>query len=115
MSKDFSKGDKVQWKWGNGHGTGEVQEKFTSKVTRTIEGNEVTRNASDDEPAYLLKQDDGGRVLKSGSELSRSGGSSGGPSSDGKTKDELYEEAKEQDVEGRSNMNKAELKDAVES
>ena len=115
MAEDFSKGDTVEWSWGNGTATGEVQEKFTSKVTRTIEGNEVTRNASDDEPAYLLKQDDGGRVLKSGSELSKAGGSSGGSSGDGKTKDELYEEAKEQDVEGRSNMNKAELKDAVES
>ena len=118
MSKDFSKGDQVEWSWGNGTATGEVQEKFTSKVTRTIDGNEVTRNASDDEPAYMLKQDDGGRVLKSGSELSKasgsSGGSSGGGSSGGKTKDELYEEAKEQDIDGRSKMDKSELKEAVD-
>ena len=111
MTKNFSKGDHVEWSWGNGTATGKVEEKFTSKVTRTIDDNEVTRNASDDEPAYMVSQEDGGRALKSGSELSKaSGGSSG---SDGKTKDELYEEAKEQDIEGRSKMDKAELKDAV--
>ena len=113
MSKDFSKGDHVEWSWGNGTGTGKVTEKFTSKVTRTIDGNEVTRDASDDEPAYMVEQEDGGRALKSGSELSKaSGGSSGG--SDGKTKDELYEEAKKQDIDGRSKMDKSELKDAVD-
>jgi len=39
-------------------------------VTRTIDGTEVTRDASEDEPAYMIKQDDGGKVLKSASELS---------------------------------------------
>jgi hypothetical protein len=48
-----------------------VTERFTEKVTRTIDGTEVTRNASADEPAYLVEQDDGGHVLKSGSELSK--------------------------------------------
>ena len=67
---DFSKGDKVKWKWGSGHGTGKVTEKFTSKVTRKISGSEVTRNATDDEPAYLIEQEDGDEVLKSGSEIS---------------------------------------------
>lgn len=32
----------------------------------------------------------------------------------GRTKDQLYEDAKRQDVEGRSSMDKAELKDEVE-
>ena len=107
---DFSKGDRVEWTWGNGTAEAEVKEKFTDDVTRTIKGSEITRHASKDEPAYLLVQDDGDEVLKSGSELSKASG--GG--SDGKTKDELYEEAKEQGIEGRSNMSKAELKDAVE-
>ena len=35
-------------------------------------------------------------------------------SSSGPTKDELYEKAKQQDVEGRSNMSKDELKKAVD-
>ena len=119
MAKDFSKGDAVEWSWGNGTATGTVEERFTSKVTRTIEGNEVTRNASEDEPAYMVSQEDGGRALKSGSELTASSGSSGSspgssPSGDDRTRDELYEEAKAQDVEGRSKMDKAELREAVD-
>ena len=66
---DISVGDKVKWDWGNGTATGEVQERFTSDVTRTIDRNEVTRNASEDEPAFLIKQDDGDKVLKSVTEI----------------------------------------------
>ena len=68
---DYKKGDKVEWKWGNGKAEGKVAEKFTEKVTRTIKGSEITRDASKDEPAYMIEQDDGGKVLKSGSELSK--------------------------------------------
>ena len=71
MSYDIHIGDKVKWDWGNGTGTGEVTERFTSDVTRTIDGNEVTRNASNDEPAYMIEQDDGDRVLKSSTEISK--------------------------------------------
>jgi len=70
MSYKFHIGDKVEWNWGNGTGEGKIDERFTSKVTRTIDGSEVTRDASEDEPAYMIKQDDGGKVLKSASELS---------------------------------------------
>ena len=114
MSKDFSKGDEVEWSWGNGTATGTVTERFTSEVTRTIKGNEVTRHASEDEPAYMVEQEDGGWALKSGSELSKVGSSGSSGGSDGKTKDELYEQAKEEGIEGRSKMSKGELKDAVE-
>ena len=68
---DINVGDEVEWNWGNGTGTGKVTERFTEKVTRTIDGNEVTRNASDDDPAFMIEQDDGDRVIKSGSELSK--------------------------------------------
>lgn len=67
---DFQKGRKVKWNWGEGTGKGRIVERFTKKVTRTIKGNEVTRNATEDEPAFLIEQDDGDRVLKSASELS---------------------------------------------
>ena len=67
----YRKGTEVSWSWGSGTATGKVQETFTEKVTRTIKGTEVTRNASDDEPAYLVEQEDGDRVLKSESELSK--------------------------------------------
>ncbi len=71
MSYDIHIGDKVEWNWGSGTGTGKVTERFTSKVTRTLKGSEVTRDASEDEPAYLIEQDDGDEVLKSASELSQ--------------------------------------------
>ena len=110
----FSKGDEVEWSWGNGTATGTVTETFTSEVTRTIKGNEITRHASDSEPAYMVEQEDGGRALKSGSELSRAGSSGGSGGSDDKTKADLYEDAKEEGVEGRSKMSKQELEDALE-
>lgn len=65
----FSIGQNVKWKWGNGWGEGKVDEQFTEDVERTIEGTEVKRNASPDDPAYLIKQDDGSRVLKSHGEI----------------------------------------------
>ena len=64
-------GTKVEWDWSGSTATGKVKEIFHEEVTRTIDGNEVTREASDDEPAYLIEQDDGDRVLKSSSEVRR--------------------------------------------
>ena len=63
------KGESTEWKWGKGTGEGEVTEKFTNDVTRTIKGTDVVRRATSAEPAYLLKRKHGGRVLKSESEL----------------------------------------------
>lgn len=67
----FRKGDPVTWNWGSGTAKGTVTEVFTEKVTRRIKGKSITRNASAEEPAYLIRQEDGDRVLKSASELSR--------------------------------------------
>ena len=67
----FSKGDRVSWAWGAATAEGKVTEEFTDRVTRTLKGTEVTRNASTEEPAYLIRQDDGDRVLKSASELKK--------------------------------------------
>lgn len=66
-------GTRVSWAWGNGRAEGEVQEIFHEPVSRTIDGNEVKRSASEDDPAYLIRQDDGQRVLKSDSEVLRTG------------------------------------------
>ena len=71
MSKAYNKGTKVQWDWGNGTATGEVQESFTEDVERTIKGSKIKRKATKDEPAYLIEQDDGDRVLKSHSEVKK--------------------------------------------
>lgn len=66
----YREGDNVEWNWGSGTATGTVQESFTERVTRTIKGTDVTRDADADNPAYLIEQEDGDRVLKSESELS---------------------------------------------
>jgi len=72
MTANFRKGDKVSWTWGGNTAEGKVAERFERRVKRTIKGTTVTRNGSKDEPAYLIVQEDGDRVLKSGSELNKS-------------------------------------------
>lgn len=67
--KQFEVGSTVKWDWGEGEAKGKVKESFTEEVTREIKGTEVTREASGSNPAYLIEQDDGDRVLKSHSEL----------------------------------------------
>lgn len=64
-------GTKVTWEWGNGHATGQVQSKHSESISRTIDGSEVTRNGSSDDPALVIKQDDGQTVLKLESEVER--------------------------------------------
>ncbi len=56
---------------GQSEAEGKVKEKFTEPVKKTIKGTEVKRNASKDEPAYLLKQENGNEVLKSETELKK--------------------------------------------
>jgi len=65
----FRKGSKVRWTWGAHEAHGKIIERFTARVTRTIKGTEVTREANPKEPAYLIEQEDGDQVLKSRSEL----------------------------------------------
>lgn len=67
--EQFRKGTKVKWTWGKGEGEGKITETFTADVERTIKGVTIARKASKDEPAYLITQEDGDRVLKSRSEL----------------------------------------------
>ena len=59
----------MTWNWGGGATSGVIVESFASKVTKMIKGTEVTRNASEDEPAFLIEQPDGDRVLKSVTEI----------------------------------------------
>lgn len=68
-SNSFQTGQYVQWKWRNGTGCGQIEERFEREVTRTLQGSEVTRSGDEDNPAYLIKQEDGDEVLKRGSEL----------------------------------------------
>jgi hypothetical protein len=71
VASQFHKGAQVTWDWGEHHAKGEVVEIFTHRVSRILKGAKVVRLASIDEPAYLIRQSDGDRVLKSASELKR--------------------------------------------
>ncbi|TVZ16052.1 DUF2945 domain-containing protein [Maribacter sp. MAR_2009_72] len=66
------KGTTVKWSWGNGTAEGKVQETYTSKITKTIKGNKVTRNGEDGNKALYIKQNDGDHVLKLEDEVERS-------------------------------------------
>jgi ABC-type sulfate transport system substrate-binding protein len=67
----IQKGTLVKWSWGNGSAEGNVEETYTSKITKTIKGSEVTRNGKRDNKALYIKQDDGDYVLKSENEVER--------------------------------------------
>ena len=68
-SNSFQTDQYVTWKWGNGTASGQIKERFERDVKRTLKGSEVTRKGSAEDPAYLIKQEDGDEVLKLGSEL----------------------------------------------
>lgn len=69
MAAALHKGAEVTWRWGAHTARGRVEQVFTEPVTRTIKGTEVRRNASPENPAYLVTQPRGGYALKSHSEL----------------------------------------------
>jgi hypothetical protein len=65
----YSKGDKVRWDWGNGTASGKVEKTYERKVTRKLQGSEITRKGSKDDPAIYIEQEDGDGVLKLSSEV----------------------------------------------
>lgn len=71
MSADrsFRKGQKVRWNWSGSEAHGKVAERFERAVQRTLKGSKIKKNGSKDNPAYLIEQADGDKVLKLGSEL----------------------------------------------
>ena len=73
MSDKYAVNTKLEWEWGSGTAQGKGREVFTERVSRTIKGSKTTRNATEDDPAYLIEQGDGDRVLKSHSELRKAG------------------------------------------
>ena len=70
MSDSYREGQTVHWSWGNGKAEGKIADRFERKVQRTIKGSKIVRNGSKADPAYLIEQEDGTKVLKLGSELS---------------------------------------------
>ena len=64
-------GTQVQWKWGSGTATGKVIKAYSKEVTKTLKGTEITRNGEEDNKALYIEQEDGDKVLKLESEVSR--------------------------------------------
>ena len=69
--KSYDIGTRVTWAWGNGEGKGKVQEVHHKSLTRKIKDTEVTRHGTDDNPAYLIEQEDGDKVIKLHSEVEK--------------------------------------------
>ncbi len=65
------KGTKVKWKWGSSWAEGKLTEVHHDDLSRTPTGNEDTRHGSDDDPAYVIEQEDGTVVLKLQSEVEK--------------------------------------------
>ena len=65
-------GSDVSWKWGSSTASGTVTEVHEEKVTRQSKGESITRDGSEDNPAYVIEQEDGTTVLKLKSELQES-------------------------------------------
>lgn len=63
------KGTLVSWKYGTGKATGKIEQTFKESVTRQLQGASITRHGTTDNPAYLIVQDNGDRVLKLKSEV----------------------------------------------
>lgn len=70
MANSFKSGQHVRWHWASGSAEGKVVERFDRRVQRTIKGAKIVRNGTSANPAYLIEQEGGDRVLKRGSELS---------------------------------------------
>jgi len=62
-------GDTVRWNWGQGTAEGRITQIYKTRVSKTLKGSEIVREGSDNNPAYLIEQDDGDQVLKLASEL----------------------------------------------
>ncbi len=69
----MKKGDKVHWNWGKSKAEGTIKEKSEKTITKKIQGSEVKRKASKEEPAYIIEQQNGNEVIKSESELKEGG------------------------------------------
>lgn len=65
----YKKGQRVSWSYGEGRGSGTIISIHTKPVTKTIDGSEITRNGTEENPAVYINSDNGNNVLKLASEL----------------------------------------------
>ncbi len=69
MSRLFAKETFVKWVWGQGYGKGKIVDHYKETVHKVLQGSEITRHGTADNPAYLIQQENGPQVLKLHSEL----------------------------------------------
>ncbi|MGE7367742.1 DUF2945 domain-containing protein [Neorhizobium sp. NPDC001467] len=67
--KNIRAGTKVEWTWGANRAEGKVEKSYNEDVSRKIKGKVIKRKADSQEPALLIRQSDGDKVLKSRSEV----------------------------------------------
>ncbi|AMR27321.1 hypothetical protein A0257_09585 [Hymenobacter psoromatis] len=63
------KGTQVSWKYGTGTATGKIESVHKESITRKLKGSDITRHGTADNPAFVIVQDNGDRVLKLKSEV----------------------------------------------
>jgi hypothetical protein len=88
MPGNYQLGDQVEWDWGEGAARGEIAAIHTQNVTKTIDGEEVSREADPGRPAYTVKKEDGGLALVARHEISPL---DGGPPHTPRTRQEALE------------------------
>lgn len=59
----------VSWKYGSGTATGKVVRRYIKPIELTLQGSKIRRNGTPDDPALLIQQENGARVLKLKSEV----------------------------------------------
>ncbi len=67
----MKKGDKVHWNFAKSEAEGKIEEKFDEPVSKKIKGSTIKRNATKKKPAFLIKQTNGSKVLKSATEIKK--------------------------------------------
>lgn len=63
------KGTQVSWKYGTGTATGKIESVHKESITRKLKGSDITRHGTADDPAFIIVQDNGDRVIKLKSEV----------------------------------------------
>ena len=69
MASFYKEGSVVFWQWYGKKLKGTVQKVYCSPVIKQIKTAKIKRNASEQNPAYYIKADNGNHVLKLHSEL----------------------------------------------
>jgi hypothetical protein len=69
MHANIPKGTKVTWNSDNSSGVGKIIEVIHGKASRMINGEQITRDGSNSNPALLVELEEGGQAIKLRSEV----------------------------------------------